>query len=86
MIIDGGSEDNVVSKEKISKLDLKTKKHPAYEKIRWIKWGTETLVSKRCHFTFLIGKHYLDSIMCIAVDMEACHLILGRPWQFDMDA
>jgi hypothetical protein len=86
VIIDGGTEDNVVSKETISKLGLKTEKHPSCYKIRWVKQGTATLVSKRCHFTFLIGKHYSDSIMCIVVDMEACHLILGRPWQFDVNA
>jgi hypothetical protein len=81
VIIDGGSRENVVSKGMVLKLGLKIEKHPAPYKIGWIKQGTE-----RFRFTFLIGKHYSDSILCDVVDMNACHLILGRPWQFDMDA
>jgi hypothetical protein len=86
VIIDGCSGENVVSKEMALKLGLKTEKHPAPYKIGWIKQGTETLVTKRCRFTFSIGKHYSDSILCDVVEMDECHLILGRPWQFDMDA
>jgi len=29
-----------------------------------------------------IGK-YEDSVLCDVVPMEACHVLLGRPWQFD---
>jgi hypothetical protein len=86
VIIDGGSRENLVSKEMVSKLGLKTEKHPAPYKIGWIKRGTKTLVIERCHFTFSINVHYLDSILCDVVEMDACHLILGRPWQFDVDA
>jgi hypothetical protein len=86
VIIDGGSGENVVSKEMVSKLGLKIENHPTPYKIRWIKQGTETLVVERCRFTFSIGKHYSDFILCDVVEMDACHLILGRPWQFDVDA
>jgi hypothetical protein len=58
VLIDGGSGENVVSKEMVLKLGLKTKKHPGPYKIRWIKQGIKTLVTERCHFTFLIGMHY----------------------------
>ncbi|XP_059429202.1 uncharacterized protein LOC132163019 [Corylus avellana] len=83
VIIDSGSGENVVSKEMVSKLGLKTEKHPTSYKIGWIKRGTKTLVTERCRFTFSIGKHYSDSILCDVVEMDACHLILGRLWQFD---
>jgi hypothetical protein len=86
VIIDCGSGENVVSKEMVSKLGLKTEKHPTLYKIGWIKQGTETLVTERCCFTFSIGKHYSDSILYDVMEMDACHLILGRPWQFDVDA
>lgn len=85
VIIDGVSGENIVSKEMVAKLGLKTEKHPAPYKIRWIKRGTETLVTERSHFTFSIGKHYSYSILCDVVEMDACHLILGRLWQFDVD-
>jgi predicted SprT family Zn-dependent metalloprotease len=86
VIIDGGSRENVVSKEIILKLGLKTEKHLAPYKIEWIKRGTEALVTERIRFTFSIGKHYSDSILCDVVEMDACHLVMERPWQFDVDA
>jgi len=31
---------------------------------------------------FSIGK-YKDKVLCDVIPMEACHILLGRPWQFD---
>ncbi|KAK8918702.1 hypothetical protein KSP39_PZI020996 [Platanthera zijinensis] len=31
-----------------------------------------------------MGK-YKDRIICGVVDMDACHVLLGRPWQFDLE-
>ena len=70
MIIDGGSRENVVSKEMVLKLGLKTKKHPTPFKVKLIKHGTETLVTEKCRFTFLIDKHCLNSILCDVVEMD----------------
>jgi hypothetical protein len=85
VIIDGGSRENIVSKVMVVKLGLTTERHPTPYKIRWIKRGTETLVTERCRFRFSINKHYSNSLLC-DVEMDACHIILGRPWQYDMDA
>ena len=27
--------------------------------------------------------NYVDNVLCDVVPMEACHVLLGRPWQFD---
>ena len=27
--------------------------------------------------------NYKDNVLCDVVPMEACHILLGRPWQFD---
>ena len=32
--------------------------------------------------TLTIGS-YLDQILCDVLDMSACHILLGRPWQYD---
>jgi hypothetical protein len=32
-----------------------------------------------------IGK-YEDEVLCDVVPMHACHLLLGRPWQYDWRA
>lgn len=54
-------------------------------KIWWIKWGIETKVTKVCWVPFSIGKTCMDVVVCDVMDMDDCHLILGRPWQFDVD-
>jgi len=28
-------------------------------------------------------ENYKDKVLCDIVPMEACHILLGRPWQFD---
>ena len=33
-----------------------------------------------------MGKCYVDEVFCDVVEMDACHLILGKPWQYDVDA
>ena len=86
MIIDSGSVENITSKSLVTKLGLKTEKHPSPYKISWIKKGTETLVTQQCRVTFSMGKCYVDEVVCDVVEMDACHLILGRPWQYDVDA
>ena len=40
-------------------------------------------VNKRCLVEFSIGKNYKDVVVCDIVPMDACHLLLGRPWQYD---
>ena len=86
MIIDSGSVENIALKSLVTKLGLKTEKHPSPYKIGWIKKGTETLVTQQCHVTFSMGKCYVDEVVCDVVEMDVCHLILGKPWQYDVDA
>ena len=86
MIIDNGSVENIASKSLVTKLGLKIKKHPFPYKIGWIKKGMETLVTQQCRVTFSIGICYVDEVFCEVFEMDACHLILGRPWQYNVDA
>lgn len=85
-VIDSGSCENVVSDEAVQKLALVTKTHPNPYKLSWLKKGTEVTVSKRCLVPFSIGAKYKDSVWCDVINMDACHLLLGRPWQYDRDA
>ncbi|XP_020258805.1 uncharacterized protein LOC109835231 [Asparagus officinalis] len=86
VIIDSGSSENIVSRRMVEKLGLKTEKHPAPYKIGWIRKGNDVQVDEVCRVSFSIGRTYVDEAMCDVVEMDACHMLLGRPWQFDVDA
>ncbi|GJV70775.1 transposon ty3-I gag-pol polyprotein [Tanacetum coccineum] len=49
-------------------------------KIGWIKKGSTLKVTEICKILLAIGKHYNELGTCDVVDMEACHVLLGRPW------
>ena len=79
VIIDGGSTDNLVSEEMVSKMKLKREKHPQPYRIAWVKDDHKVLVSEKCLVKFKIGSYH-DEILCDIIPMDVCHLLLGRPW------
>ena len=86
MIIDSGNSKNVVSKALVKALNLKTKKHPSPYKIAWIKKDPEVQMLEVCKSPLSIKKYYKDEIVYDMVDMDACHILLGRLWHYDVDA
>ena len=82
VIIDGGSCTNVASTSMVEKLGLITLKHPRPYKLQWMNDSGEARVTKQVLVPFRIGK-YKDEVLCDVVPMQAGHLLLGRPWQFD---
>ena len=40
------------------------------------------LVNKQCQLDFQIGT-YNDRVFYDVMPMDVCHVLLGRPWQFD---
>lgn len=51
--------------------------------LRWVTRGSRTLVTQRCLVEFSIGNKYWDKIWCDVLPMDSCHVLLGRPWQWD---
>ena len=82
MIIDGGSCSNVASTIMVEKLGLPTIKHPQPYKLQWLNNCGEVKVKKQVLVSFRIGK-YEDQVLCDVVPMQAAHILLGRPWQYD---
>ncbi|XP_073017830.1 uncharacterized protein [Primulina eburnea] len=82
LIIDGGSCTNVASLEMVEKLSLPTLKHPQPYRLQWLNDCAEVKVNKQVLVAFSIGK-YIDEVLCDVVPMHACHILLGRPWQYD---
>ena len=82
VIIDGGSCRNLASRDLCAKLKLKYIPHPHPYYIQWLSDKGEMKVSYMVKVEFQIGP-YKDTIECDVVPMSVCHLLLGRPWQFD---
>ncbi|XP_022860683.1 uncharacterized protein LOC111381172 [Olea europaea var. sylvestris] len=57
--------------------------HPKPYKLSYPNKGSEVTVEKRCLVSFSIGKKYFDNAWCDVVLMDACYVLLGRPWQYD---
>lgn len=75
----------MVSKGIVEKLQLNCEKHPRPYKISGFKKGGEVPIKEHCLVQFSVGK-YQDDIWCDVLPMDACHILLGRPWQFDQRA
>lgn len=82
-VVDSDSCENIVSEEAVQKLGLKTEKHPKPYKLAWLQKGSEVTVFKLALISFSIGTNYKVQILCDVMVMDACHLLLGRPWQYD---
>ena len=82
MVIESGSTRNLVSTEMVEKLNLNKIKHPIPYKVSWLHRGHQILASEQCEVDLQIGT-YKDKIICDIMPMDVCHVILGRPWQYD---
>jgi hypothetical protein len=85
VIIDGGSCNNLVSADLVKKLALPTRPHPHPYHIQWLNDSGKAKVTQTCRVPFSLGA-YVDSVDCDVVPMQACSLLLGRPWEYDNDA
>jgi hypothetical protein len=85
VIIDGGSCNNLASSDMVEKLALTTKPHPHPYCIQWLNNSGKAKVTKLVRINFAIGS-YKDVVECDVVPMQACSILLGRPWQFDKDS
>jgi hypothetical protein len=85
VIIDGGSCNNLVSSDMIKKLALLTRNHPHPYHIQWFNNSGKVKVMQTARVHFSIGSYH-DCADFDVVPMQACSLLLGRPWEFDTDA
>jgi hypothetical protein len=85
VIIDGGSCHNLASTELCSKLNLQLCKHAHPYHVQWLSDNGNVKIEHTIFVTFKIGA-YEDTVECDVVPMTVCHVLLGRPWQFDKKA
>uniref|UniRef100_A0ACD5Y723 Uncharacterized protein n=1 Tax=Avena sativa TaxID=4498 RepID=A0ACD5Y723_AVESA len=86
LVIDSCSRENLISQNLVNHLKLETRDHPNPYTIGWIKKGTNIRITKQCNLPLSLDEYYRSNVLCDVVDMDASHVLLGRPWQFDVDA
>jgi hypothetical protein len=52
--------------------------------MQWLNESGALHVSYTVNIPFSIGR-YSDQVECDVVPMQACQLLLGRPWLYDRD-
>jgi len=67
----------------VEKLALPTISHTKPYKLQWLSAEGEIMVNKQVLINFAIVK-YKDEVLCDVMPMEATHVILGRPWKYDL--
>ena len=65
----------------VDKFGLKTIPHAKPYKLSWLK-EEEIKATKQVLINFSIS-NFKDEVLCDIVRMEANHILLSRPWQFD---
>ena len=83
--MDSRSTKNIVSIEMVDKLKLRRIPHATPYKVSWLNKGQKIMVDEKSVVEFEIGE-YKDKVLCDIMLMDACHLLLGCPWQFDVKA
>jgi hypothetical protein len=84
-IIDRGSCNNLMSADFVAKIGLTTCLHTHSYYIQWLNNSGMAKITHTSHVHFSIGTYH-DYADCDVVPMQACFLLLGRPWKFDTDA
>jgi hypothetical protein len=53
--------------------------------MQWLNQSGMLKITHKEREKILVG-NYVDTVDCYVVPLSAYHLLLGRPWQFDIDA
>ena len=84
MVIDPGSCTNVASSIIVEALGLPTREHTKPYRLQWLNNCGDIKVTQQVLISFKVG-NYEDDVLCDVVPMQASHILLGRPWQFDLN-
>ena len=60
-------------------------KHPQPNRVEWMHHTGKLKVTHKVRINFSVSD-YTDMVVCDVLPMDACHLLLGRPWQYDRGA
>ena len=74
-----------MSKKLVDYFKLPTEPREKSYSLGWVSKGFQVRVTLSCKVPISIGKHYREEILCNVLNMDVCHILLGRRWQFDND-
>lgn len=83
--MDGGSSNNLISKEDIKKLKLPLKPHPNPYMVAWFSKGNAIPIITYCLVKFSMGRKFHDDVWCDVFEMDAFNVLVGRLWLYDHD-
>jgi hypothetical protein len=84
LIIDDGSFTNVISSDVVHALSLSIRRLPTLHYMQWMNQSGTLKITHKVRVKFSVG-NYMDTMDCDIASLSVCHLLLGRPWQFDLD-
>ena len=81
LIIDSGSQENIINKDIVDRLQLETETHLDPHAIGLIKEVGGIQVNERYKVSFSIDKYNDEvyTVYCDVVDMNACHILFRHP-------
>jgi hypothetical protein len=86
LIMDNGSQKNLVSQALFNHLNLVTTPHPQPYQLEWVQKDVpRLLVSKRCLVTFAIGQ-FKYTVLCDVSPLDCADLLLSIPYQTQINA
>jgi hypothetical protein len=85
LIIDDGSFTNAISSDLVAALSLSTRRLSMSRYMQWMNQSGMLKITHKVRVKFSIG-NYIDTVDYDVAPLSACHLLLGQPWQFDLDA
>ncbi|KAK0581717.1 hypothetical protein LWI29_017097 [Acer saccharum] len=83
LVIDGGSTMNIVSNAAVTRFHLNPEPHPHPFRVAWVD-KTSLPITHRCLVSLSLGS-YSETIYYGILPMEVAHILLGRPWLYDLD-
>jgi hypothetical protein len=84
LIINGGSFTNAINSDVVHALSLSTWRLPMPLYMQWMNTSGTLKITHTARVKFSVGT-YVETMDCNVAPLSACHLLLGGPWQFDLD-
>jgi len=83
MMIDGDRYANIIAKTALQKMGLKTEPHPHPYNVNWVD-KTARSITQHCQVHIHMSS-YKDLVWCDVLDINATHILLSRPYLYDLD-